>query len=414
MSPAAYIDAHSADLVALLQRCVRLPTVNPPGENYDAITRLLADELAAAGLKTRRFTVPLALAKQHLPSEQQGLTRYNVLGKLAARGAKKTIHFNAHYDVVPVSGAWRHGGDAFSGEVERGWIYGRGTADMKGSHASLLLALRALKATGVAPKMNVEVSFTADEETDSELGAGWLVKHAPIRPDYAVVMEGGEGNGICCGHNGVVWLNVIVHGKAAHGSRPELGVNALEKMSALVRALDDYKRRLALRTFTAPDGVVKTPTINVGGVFASGPGGKINTVPALASFSIDRRVLPVEKVAEVERELRTWLAAAAKAIPQCRITVEKVSHNHPCFTPPDDPFFAAMAECVTGVRRERSVFRTSYGFNDMHFFSHHLKIPTLGYGPGGDNCHAVDERASVRELVASAKIYAQLLTTFAG
>jgi succinyl-diaminopimelate desuccinylase len=258
------------------------------------------------------------------------------------------------------------------------------------------------------------VSFTADEETDSEPGAGWLVKHAPIRPDYAIVMEGGEGNGVCCGHNGVVWLNVSVHGKAAHGSRPDLGVNALEKMAALVRALDSYKLLLAKRTFTAPDGVVKTPTINVGGVFASGEGGKINTVPASASFSIDRRVLPVETVDKVERELRAFLRDAAKAIPQCRITVEKVSHNHPCFTSPDDPFFAAMAECVTRVRKRKSVFRTSYGFNDMHFFAHHLKIPTLGYGPGGDNCHAVDERASLRELVASAKIYAELLTTFAG
>lgn len=413
MSPAAYIDAHAADLVALLQRLVRLPTVNPPGDHYDAVTRLLAKELAEAGLATRRFTVPRALLKKTLPSGQHGLPRYNVLGKLAARGAKKTLHFNAHYDVVPVSGAWRHG-DPFGGKVEGGWIYGRGTADMKGSHASLLLALRAIEAAGVAPKMNVEVSFTADEETDSELGAGWLVKNAPIRPDYAIVMEGGEGDGICCGHNGVVWLNVVVHGKAAHGSRPDLGVNALEKMSALVRALEGYKRLLARRTFTAPDGVVRRPTINVGGVFASGEGGKINTVPALASFSIDRRVLPIETVPEVERELRAWLKSAARAIPGCRITIEKVSHNHPCFTPPDDPFFGAMAACVTRVRRRRSVFRTSTGFNDMHFFAHHLKIPVLGYGPGGGNCHAVDERASVRELVASAKIYAELLTTFAG
>jgi len=413
MSPSAYIDAHTADLVALLQSLVRIPTVNPPGDHYDAVTRLLAAELSSAGLKTRRYPIPRALLQKTLPPEQHGHPRYNVLGKLAARGAKKTLHFNAHYDVVPVSGDWRHR-DPFSGAVERGWIYGRGTADMKGSHASLLLALRALKATGTVPKLNLEVSFTADEETDSELGAGWLVKHAPIRPDYAIVMEGGEGDGICCGHNGVVWLNVIVHGKAAHGSRPDQGINALEKMSALVRALDDYKRRLKHRTFTAPDGVVKTPTINLGGVFASGPGGKINTVPAFASFSIDRRVLPVETVAAAERELRACLRAAARAIPQCRITVEKVSHNHPCFTPPDDPFFAAMADCTTRVRRRKSVFRTSYGFNDMHFFSHHLKIPTLGYGPGGDNCHAVDERASLRELVATAKIYVELLTTFAG
>ncbi|CAM2890562.1 M20 family metallopeptidase [Rariglobus hedericola] len=413
MSPFDYIDAHSDDLIELLQRSVRIPTVNPPGDHYDEITNLLAAELTSAGLKTRRFPVPRALLKQTLPADQHGYPRYNVLGKLAVRGAKKTVHFNAHYDVVPVSGDWKHG-SPFSGAVDAGWIYGRGTADMKGSHAALLLALRALKATGTAPKMNVEVSFTADEETDSELGAGWLVKHAPIRPDYAIVMEGGEGNGICCGHNGVVWLNVTVHGKAAHGSRPDQGINALEKMSALVRSLDAYKRVLTKRTFTSPDGVVKTPTINVGGMFASGPGGKINTVPALASFSIDRRVLPVESVAAVERELRAFLRDAAKAIPQCRITVEKVSHNHPSFTSPDDPFFTAMAECVTQVRKQKGVFRTSYGFNDMHFFSHHLKIPTLGYGPGGDNCHAVDERASVRELVASAKIYARLLTTFAG
>lgn len=413
MSPSAYIDAHAADLIDLLQRLVRLPTVNPPGDHYDAITRLLADELAAAGLKTKRFAISRALLAKHLPPGQRAYPRYNVLGRLAARGAKKTLHFNAHYDVVPVSGNWRHG-DPFGGEADGGWIYGRGTADMKGSHASLLLALRALKATGAAPRMNIEVSFTADEETDSELGAGWLVKHAPIAPDYAIVMEGGEGNGICCGHNGVVWLNVIVHGKAAHGSRPDKGVNALEKMAALVGALDGYKRVLAKRTFTAPDGTVKTPTINVGGVFASGEGGKINTVPARASFSIDRRVLPVETVAAAERELRAFLKEAAAKIPQCRITVEKVSENHPCYTEPTDAFFGAMAGCVTRVRRVKSVFRTSYGFNDMHFFSHHLRIPTLGYGPGGDNCHAVDERASVKELVASAKIYAELMMTFAG
>ena len=413
MSPADYIDAHASDLISLLQRLVRIDTVNPPGNHYAPVTALLTDELTKAGLRAKRFAVPAALLRKTLPPVQHGFPRYNVLGKLAARGAKKTIHFNAHYDVVPVSGAWKHG-SPFSGEVDGGWIFGRGTADMKGSHASLLVALRALKATGTAPKMNVEVSFTADEETDSVLGAGWLVKHAPIKPDYAVVMEGGEGNAVCCGHNGVVWLNVTVHGRAAHGSVPHEGVNALEKMSALVLALDDYKKVLAKRTFTAPDGKVMRPTLNIGGVFASGEGGKINTVPALANFSIDRRVIAVETVPAAERDLRALLAAAAKKIPQCRITVEKVSHNHPTFNPPTNPFFKTMAGCVTRVRGEKTSFRVSNGFNDMYFFAGELKIPTLGYGPGGEDCHAVDERASVKELVASAKIYAELLTTFAG
>ncbi|HWA85189.1 MAG TPA: ArgE/DapE family deacylase [Opitutus sp.] len=413
MTPSDYIDRHASDLVATLQQLVGISTVNPPGENYDAITRYLVDALTAAGLEARRHPIPPGLLRRSLPVELHGYPRFNVLGKLPVRGAKKTIHFNAHYDVVPVSGKWRHG-SPFSGEVERGWIFGRGTSDMKGSIASLLLALHALRSTRTAPRMNVEVSFTADEETDSVLGAGWLVQHAPIRPDYAVVMEGGEGGHVCCGHNGVVWLEVIVHGRAAHGSQPELGVNALEKMSALVLALEDYKRKLARRTFRTPEGGTMRPTINVGGVFAPGPGGKINTVPAEARFSIDRRVLSTENHAAAERELRAFLLAAARRIPDCRITVNKVSENFACFLPPKHPFFAAMAACVSHVRRAKATFNVSTGFNDMHFFAHHRKIPTLGYGPGGEDYHAVDERAKISELVASAKIYAELLTTFGG
>src|SRR6185312_8423838 len=248
VSPAAFIDRHPNLLLAWLRKLVRTSTVNPPGENYDEITAYLTGELALLGFEARRFSIPASVLKRSLPPEQHGYPRYNVLGKLPVPGARKTIHFNAHYDVVPVSGKWRHG-SPFSAAVEGGQVYGRGTADMKGSIASLLLAIKALRATGTAPKMNLEVSFTADEETDSLLGAGWLVRHAPIRPDYAIVMEGGEKNSICCGHNGVVWLEVAVHGKAAHGSKPEYGINAFEKMAALTLALGDYKRRLAKHRF---------------------------------------------------------------------------------------------------------------------------------------------------------------------
>lgn len=413
MTPSSYIDHHASDLVGCLQQLVGISTVNPPGENYAAITSYLVNALTGAGLATKRYAISRAQLARHLPPEQRDFPRFNVLGKLAVRGAKKTLHFNAHYDVVPVSGEWRHG-SPFSGAVEGGWIYGRGTSDMKGSIASLLLALQAIRATRTAPKMNIEVSFTADEETDSELGAGWLVKNAPIHPDYAIVMEGGEEKTVCCGHNGVVWLQVTVHGRAAHGSRPEAGINALEKMSALVLALEDYKKKLARRHFRTPEGKIMVPTINVGGVFASGEGGKINTVPALATFSIDRRVLAIENHAAAERELRAFLTAAAKKIPQCRITVDKVSENFACFTPPKHPFFAAMAASVTKIRKEPTTFNVSTGFNDMHFFAKHRQIPTLGYGPGGRNEHAIDESAKIKELLASAKIYADLMTNFAG
>ena len=412
-TPAAYIDQNASGLLSRLQKLIGISTVNPPGENYEEITAGLTRDLAALGLKAQRFPIPAALLKKSLPPAQHGFPRYNVLGKLAVRGAKKTLHFNAHYDVVPVSGAWKHG-SPFSGTVDRGWIYGRGTADMKGSIASLLMALEALKATGNAPKMNIEVSFTADEETDSALGTGWLVEHAPIKPDYAVVMEGGEGPAVCCGHNGVVWLEVTVHGKAAHGSTPERGINALEKMAALVLGLEAHKKELARRKFKTPEGKLMVPTINVGGVFGCGEGAKINTVPATATFTIDRRVLAIENHLAAEKELRAALATAAKKIPGCRITVAKISENFSCYTAPTHPFFAAMAATVAKVRRAPAVFNVSTGFNDMHFFAAHRKIPTLGYGPGGIDYHGVDERAAVKELVASAKIYAELMAGFEG
>jgi succinyl-diaminopimelate desuccinylase len=411
MSPASYLDRHQADLTAFLQKLIRLRTVNPPGENYGEITALLAKTLRGLGLKVRRVPIPRALQKKTQP-DLLDHPRYNVIGFWDA-GAKETLHFNAHYDVVPVSGRWRHG-DAFNPAVEKGWIYGRGTADMKGAIASIVFALKALREAGVRPNFNVEVSFTADEETDSALGTGWVADHGRLRADYAVVGEGGEGDAVCCGHNGVVWLNVHVHGRAAHGSMPEKGVNALEKMSALVLALDGYKRRLARRTFRTPDGRLMHPTLNLGGVFAAGEGGKVNTVPAHASFTIDRRVLPIEDVRTAERELTAFLKAAAKKIPECRITLDKISDNHSCYNSPTHPLFGAMRQSVARVRRRKAKFMVSTGFNDMHFFAQVLKIPTLGYGPGGIDYHAVDERVRVKDLVDSAKIYADLLTTFQG
>jgi succinyl-diaminopimelate desuccinylase len=410
MTPEAYLDQAADRIPELLSRLVSHRTVNPPGAGYDAMTELLRRELERVGMVAKRIAVDSSrAATPELVAEATANPRWNVLARRSGQDATRTLHFNAHYDVVPAAAAgWSHG-SPFVATVHDGWIYGRGTADMKGSMVSLLLALEALEKTGHLPAWAVEVSFTADEETDSMLGSAWVVEHGGISPDRVVVMEGGEGNAVCCGHNGVVWLEVTVHGKAAHGSTPDKGINALHQMSQLVLALDDYKAEIAQRVFVTPGGVEMRPTLNVGGVFAVGEGAKINTVPAQARFSLDRRVLATENLAEVEAELRAFLTARASAIPDCRITVEKVTENASCFSPPDHAFFHRMAVHVADVRGEPSTYSVSTGFNDMHFFAHRFGVPTLGYGPGGDNCHGIDERASLEELLRCAKIYARLM-----
>ncbi|KAB2647024.1 MAG: M20 family metallopeptidase [Verrucomicrobia bacterium] len=413
MTPFDYIDRHSKQMLKFLGDIIRVPTVNPPGDKYDQMTALLSSKLTSLGLTTKRYSVPKSILKDALAPEFLNYPRFNVLGKLKGKNSKRTVHFNAHYDVVPVSGVWKHGGP-FSGKVSGGHIYGRGTADMKGSIASLTLALESLAATKIKPNLNVEVSLTADEETDSALGTGWMIHNTPINPNYAIVMEGGEKDMVCCGHGGVIWLEVAVHGKPAHGSMPQNGINALEKMSALILALEDYKKRLRKTSFKTPSGDIRYPTINVGGVFESGPGGKINTVPSYGSFSIDRRVLAVENHPSAEKDLRNFLISAAKKIPQCCITIRKISENYACFTPPTHPFFKLVGRSLEKVRKEPAVFSVSTGFNDMQFFASELKIPTVGYGPGGDDYHAVNEKVSVNDLVDSAKIYADILTSFEG
>ena len=102
MTPADYLISQQAALISYLQQLVRIRTVNPPGENYGEITALLADTLRKLGLQVRRIAIPRSMQKKTQP-DQLDYPRYNVVAFWNA-GAKKTIHFNAHYDVVPVSG----------------------------------------------------------------------------------------------------------------------------------------------------------------------------------------------------------------------------------------------------------------------------------------------------------------------
>lgn len=407
----AWLAARPHRPIELLQELVRLPTVNPPGASYAECTVLLAKRLAATGLEVRRLAVPARQQARLLPGvDPASYPRFNVIGLRRAPRGRPTVHFNAHYDVVPASDGWRFG--PFEPRVEGRYIYGRGTADMKGAIASMLFALEALQATGAAPACGIEVSFTADEETDSACGAEWVAQHAGLRADAVVVGEAGSGPAICCGHNGCLWFEVTVLGKSAHGSNPQRGLNALEQMARLLRELDGYRRLIAKRSFRAPDGRVMRPTVNFGGVFGGGPGQKINTVPGRAHFSVDRRVLPNEDIGAAEREFREWVAAAARRIPRLRVKVEKVTQSESLFTPPDNPLYRALAGSIRRVRRSRAKPYVSAGFNDMHFFRHHLGVPVVGYGPLGQRFHAIDERMPVADLATTARVYADLILNF--
>src|SRR6188472_1327906 len=150
----AAVDELEADLVALLQRMVRLPTVNPPGHGYEAFVADLQEVLAGYGYATEVHYAPTELAPLG-----EGLPRPNLIGTLNGDGP--LVHLNGHYDVVPVGNDWTT--DPFGGELKDGNLYGRGAADMKSGLAAQIIAVEALRKLGIKP--NVHQSAVPDEET---------------------------------------------------------------------------------------------------------------------------------------------------------------------------------------------------------------------------------------------------------
>ena len=398
-----YVEEHQEQLLDSAQALVRVDTVNPPGRNYRAMADALLGRCQGLGLRAKVHRVPDQEVRRVLGSVE--FPRYNLIARWDA-GRPQTVHFNAHYDVVPCAGQWKFG-DPFEPGLSAGALYGRGAGDMKGAIAALLMAVEALKATGAEPAFNIECSFTADEETGGQLGAGWIVNKGLVNADFAVVCEGAAGTQVGCGHNGVLWLEVELTGKAAHASRPEQGVNAFEAMADVVQKLQAYKAQLnaAEHRYVDFDGEARNPTLNIGGTFSGGAGDKINTVPARARFSLDRRLVPGEQLVAVERELRRAVVQAAA--PPCRVAAPL--RIEPCVVNADHALPRAFARAVQAVRRRAAGYRLSSGFTDLHYFAVAGGLPGIGYGVKGERIHGVDERVRVRDLVLTARTYAEFM-----
>ncbi len=408
MSVQNYIKDNQAALCKLLQELVKIPTVNPPGENYTKIVELLEEKCKTLGMNTKVVKVTKRRAEQVI-SNVSTHPRLNLLARWDV-GAEKTVHFNAHFDVVPVSGEWRFD-DPFSGKIDGEWLYGRGSDDMKDAIAALLFAIQAVQESGSKPKFNIECSFTCDEETGGQLGAGYIVEKGLITSDYVVSCEGGSEMNIGNGHNGVLWCEIDVHGKAAHGSQPNKGINAFEKSAELVLALQRVKRDLKSpdRAFKLLDGSERFPTMNIGGTFRGTEGDKVNTVPAHLTFSIDRRVTPNEKLEFAELELREAIVGACDYYPDLKADVRAILRIEPCLTDPESPLARGFADAVRTVRFHQPRFKSTAGFTDLHYFVN-TGLPGIGYGPKGEGGHAINERVYIPDLVKTSAIYATFMT----
>ncbi len=402
------IDESVEEMVAFLRGLVRIPTVNPPGENY-------ADCAAYIGGKLREFGYEVRYVEaEGLPVCTPRHPRVNVIGRLAGRRPGPTLHFNGHLDVVPAGEGWTV--DPFAGLVRDGRIYGRGVTDQKAGIAASIFAVEALRRAGAPLAGAVEQSATVDEESGGFAGVAWLAEKGYFRRealDYVVITEPLDYDRICLGHRGVYWFEVALQGRTAHGSMPFLGASAIDGMARLIERIDrELKPKLAARRTRMP---VEPPgaraaTINVNALAGGQPLDGVQT-PCVADRCraiFDRRFLIEESLDEVRAEILALLGELQGEAPAMRWELNDLLIVHPTMTEPEARLVRAMSAAVQDAVGRRPPLIASPGTYDQKHFARIAGVEQcIAYGPGILSlAHQPDEYCEIEHLVLSCKAMA--------
>jgi succinyl-diaminopimelate desuccinylase len=371
------------EIVELTRRLIQFKSVNPPGDELEA-ARFVGELLREEGLEVEVL--------EHTPS--RGSVVAKVLGKAQAPG----LMFSGHLDVVPVEGNWKC--DPFEGEVAEGKIWGRGSTDMKGGVAAMIVAALTLIRAGLDLRGDLYLCFTAGEESDN-FGAAETLKAYPFGPVRAVLIAEPSDNEVYTAEKGALWLEITTYGKAAHISRMEEGRNALMMMLPILHELDkieipfehhpllgDYRR--SINTIHA--------------------GTKINTIPSKCVTTVDQRTLPGQDHSKIMSKVEELVEKVSRKsrLPDFKTKVRAILDNPPLEVSPDEPalkpLFAITAE-ING--RDQDIPKGVGFFTDAVKLAPALKAPFAICGPGNPKLnHQTNEWVDIDKLVDSVRIFA--------
>src|SRR5262245_8335041 len=321
--------------------------------------------------------------------------RRNVVGVLEGREKGKSLMFCGHSDTVGVEGM-----DHPFDPIERdGKIYGRGSGDMKGGLAAMLDGARALAAQGWT-KGRLIVAAVVDEEYAS-IGAEALVKNWSA--DAAIVTEP-TGLVVATGHKGFSWVEVTTEGRAAHGSRPQEGHDAILKMGSVLQKLGALTRKLESRP---PHALLGCPSLHTSLIDG---GREMSTYPDKCVLQIERRTVSDEDGRIALREVEEILACLRQEDEEFVGSARLLFDRSPYETPPDSTLPGLLERTIRTTGRETRREGMTY-WTDAAILGH-AGIPSVVFGPGGEGFHGLEEYVLVDQVLACRDVLTQFARDF--
>ena len=409
------VEQATDEIVDFAADLVRVPTVNPPGEAYEACARLLGDRLRTCGFTVRD------LVPEDRVEHSSRYPRVNVLGRRAGDANGPVVHLNGHLDVVPPGEGWTC--DPFGGIVRDGRLYGRGSSDMKAGLAAAVYAAEALRRADIPLVGGIEVSGTVDEESGGHAGVAWLAEQGYLsaaQTDYVIIPEPFGPDRICVGHRGVYWFDLVTTGHTAHGSMPFLGVNAIDHMTTVLEAVRTrLAPRLALRTTALPvvPTLARQATLNLNSITGgqTGPGAQTPCVPDRCVATFDRRFLPEESFDAVKVEIEQLLAELSEEHPGLRCALRDRMLVHPLRTPSDSPLVQALSASVETLTGSVTLVASPGTYDHKHVARVAGIEHCVAYGPGAlEQAHQPDEWCGIDDIKQATQVLALTLLVLVG
>lgn len=376
-------------MTGLLQQLVRINSINPA---------LAADGPGEAEIADHTANVLTSLGLEvflHEPSPG----RVSVVGRLRGAATGPSLMLNAHYDTVGVADM----AEPFSGALREGRVFGRGAYDMKGSLAACITAIKALQDEGVRLAGDLLVAAVADEEHGS-IGTADLVGRYPV--DGAIVTEPSSLN-LTIAHKGFTWIELETQGRAAHGSRPELGIDANVRMGRVLVALEALDRQLQQR----PHHSLLGPASLHAALLRGGTG--LSTYAASATLQVERRTLPGETEEQVLAELREITHRLAAEDPSFHADLRPLLTRAPFETHRDAPIVQAVASAATTVLQRPPRYQGDTPWMDAALLAA-AGTDTVVIGPHGEGAHAAVEWVDLHSVEQLARILALTAMEYCG